>query len=459
MTVKVSFAQHVGINTATPDPSAVLELKASDAGFLPPRLTTAQRNAIASPAEGLIIYNLDTRCLNFFNGTQWIETCASLSPCVAPPAPAPSYNSPVCENMPLELAATTVAGATYVWTGPNGFYSTAQNPQVTPLAQMSHAGTYSVRAYAAGCYSDIQDLTVTLLPTPWRQLDNFPGGARDLASGFTIGDYGYVGMGRNGCAGTHYRDFYRLDPAAASGSQWVQVDDAPGPARAGAGSFAVGTYGYTVGGLYNNCNTQVLKAYRFDPSQPPGSQWSDTDAADHPVNRMEAFINLSDGTYGYYGLGRTAGANVNDFRRYDPVANNWTTLTAYPGNISGWNAAFHINGRLYVGLGERWMGGTASYNSWYEYNPAANTWAAKTSFPGPAGSQGAYFAIGDYGYVMTQAGAFWQFDPSGNAGNGSWVQLPCNYPGTSAWNIVGLTINGKGYIINTRNGAVWEFTP
>jgi uncharacterized protein (TIGR02145 family) len=65
----------VGIGTTTPDPSAELDLSATDKGFLPPRLTTAERDAIASPAEGLTIYNTDNKCLETYNSTVWISLC------------------------------------------------------------------------------------------------------------------------------------------------------------------------------------------------------------------------------------------------------------------------------------------------------------------------------------------------------------------------------------------------
>jgi uncharacterized protein (TIGR02145 family) len=67
-----SFAQ-VGINNdnSAPDNSAMLEVKSTTKGFLPPRMTTAQRNAITSPAEGLVIYNTDDKSLNMYNGTSW----------------------------------------------------------------------------------------------------------------------------------------------------------------------------------------------------------------------------------------------------------------------------------------------------------------------------------------------------------------------------------------------------
>lgn len=54
-----------------PNPSAILDVKSTEKGFLPPRLTTVQRDAISDPAEGLVIYNYDHKALEMFNGSVW----------------------------------------------------------------------------------------------------------------------------------------------------------------------------------------------------------------------------------------------------------------------------------------------------------------------------------------------------------------------------------------------------
>jgi hypothetical protein len=66
-----------GINTTTPDTSAILDVFSTNKGFLPPRLTTSQRNAITSPAAGLMIYNTTVNCLQWFNGTYWVDGCGN----------------------------------------------------------------------------------------------------------------------------------------------------------------------------------------------------------------------------------------------------------------------------------------------------------------------------------------------------------------------------------------------
>ncbi len=61
----------VGIGTDTPDPSALLDLSATSQGLLPPRMTTAQRDAIPSPAAGLLVYNTTTSRHETHDGTAW----------------------------------------------------------------------------------------------------------------------------------------------------------------------------------------------------------------------------------------------------------------------------------------------------------------------------------------------------------------------------------------------------
>ena len=56
-----SLASHaqVGIGTATPNASSVLDVSSTTKGFLPPRMTTTERDAISSPAQGLMIFCTD----------------------------------------------------------------------------------------------------------------------------------------------------------------------------------------------------------------------------------------------------------------------------------------------------------------------------------------------------------------------------------------------------------------
>ena len=61
----------VGIGTSTPHASAILELKSTVKGLLPPRLTTTERNAISTPSNGLLIYNTNESRLNVYSSNAW----------------------------------------------------------------------------------------------------------------------------------------------------------------------------------------------------------------------------------------------------------------------------------------------------------------------------------------------------------------------------------------------------
>ena len=72
----------VGINTENPDASAVLELESTSQGFLPPRMTADQRDAIVAPATGLIFYcsNCGPRGeLQIYNGSIWTNAIGGVA--------------------------------------------------------------------------------------------------------------------------------------------------------------------------------------------------------------------------------------------------------------------------------------------------------------------------------------------------------------------------------------------
>lgn len=68
-----SYVPRVGVGTINPNASSILDLSSITKGFLRPRMTTVERDAIPVPAEGLSIYNLTTKANEYYNGTVWIS--------------------------------------------------------------------------------------------------------------------------------------------------------------------------------------------------------------------------------------------------------------------------------------------------------------------------------------------------------------------------------------------------
>lgn len=93
-------------------------------------------------------------------------------------------NFSVCTGATINLNASFITGATYSWSGPNGFNSTAQNPTI-PNAAAVNAGVYSLTITASGCSSPLTTTTVTVsgLANNFGQNSNLPA---SLSTGLLI---------------------------------------------------------------------------------------------------------------------------------------------------------------------------------------------------------------------------------------------------------------------------------
>lgn len=111
----------------------------------------------------------------------------------------PTYNSPLCEGDNLNLSCQSVSGATYTWTGPNGFYSTSQNPTVYGVTQLD-AGYYQVTATVNGCSATF-GVNVVINPAPiqnvWSNAPICEGDLLQLFSDYLVGAT-YQWSGPNG---------------------------------------------------------------------------------------------------------------------------------------------------------------------------------------------------------------------------------------------------------------------
>ena len=76
----------------------------------------------------------------------------ALSACISTFPVQVSSNGPICTGGSVNLTASSVAGATYGWSGPNGFVSTVQNPSI-PNATAAASGTYMVLVTSGGITS------------------------------------------------------------------------------------------------------------------------------------------------------------------------------------------------------------------------------------------------------------------------------------------------------------------
>lgn len=145
--------------------SALLDLASTTKGFLPPRMTEAQRDAIASPATGLVIYNTDTDALNYYDGDSWEAvgsgTGASvLNSTVLSSGTFPQSNGStiVSAGSFYNLGSMNVEKGVYIWT----VYNCA--------GQLSYSS-------GAGNNITISGTPVIMTTSTWRRLDTNPEGS------------------------------------------------------------------------------------------------------------------------------------------------------------------------------------------------------------------------------------------------------------------------------------------
>jgi hypothetical protein len=162
-----SASSQVVIGTDTPAPSSIFHLESTDKGFLPPRMTEAQMNAIQNPVEALIIYCLDcpSKGFKYFDGVGWTSLTADPAPTVTVDTEQDGFTGTFVEGIEIndQTLSITVTNASFssaalsfdpsniTFTGGvSGITVSAVSPTTTTLAQ-------------AG---DLQKVTYTLEGTP-----------------------------------------------------------------------------------------------------------------------------------------------------------------------------------------------------------------------------------------------------------------------------------------------------
>jgi len=162
-----TLTAQVGINSGgqTPNPSAGLDVNFQDKGFLPPRMTTAERDAIDSPADGLMIFNTNTNCVNFRVFGFWKELCGQCTPQPTVASAGPDQINISDTTIPLS-ANTPDEGMSGTWTiesGDGGSLVDATDPTTTFTGTLGQ--TYVLRWTISGvCGTSQDELTISMVP-------------------------------------------------------------------------------------------------------------------------------------------------------------------------------------------------------------------------------------------------------------------------------------------------------
>jgi N-acetylneuraminic acid mutarotase len=292
----------------------------------------------------------------------------------------------------------------------------------------------------------------------WTQKANFAGTARLYASGFSIGEKGYVGLGRNSSYNL-YNDFWEYNPTI---DVWVKKANFSGAARYGAASFNIGDKGY-VGTGYGGLERSNNDFWEYDPTT---NAW--TQKATYSGDPRELAIGFSIGNKGYLGTGYRSNNEYTfgpkcDLWEYDPALNKWVEKAGLGNGARSDAVGFSIDGKGYVGTG--YDGGPKK--DFYQYDPATDQWLRKIDFPGGERQHATGFGINAKGYVgqgyargrQTFVNDFWQYDPVNDTWQNRGVPFSIARADATVFEISGKVYFGMGYYYASNLYDFWEFDP
>lgn len=202
----------------------------------------------------------------------------------------------------------------------------------------------------------------------WQQMGDFPGIARDDASGVVCNGYGYMGTGF-GFGFVYLKDWWKYDFA---NDTWQQLPDFPGAARQYTAIAAIDQTIYLFAGLTTASCSDELWAYNtVDGSWKMVSLF--------PGGGRQAPVLAAYGHKLYAGLGRCGTSYYNDWWEFDPATVTWTALTPFPGEARFDPIQSVVNENILVGAG---LSATGGKQDSYEYVPVSGTWRTLQDFPG-----------------------------------------------------------------------------
>ena len=301
-----------------------------------------------------------------------------------------------------------------------------------------------------------------LLPTQlwsastWNQKANFGGEARHRATGFSIGNKGYIGLGHTNSGGhVVKKDFWEYDPATNS---WTQKADYGGGERYQATAFVIDGIAYVGTGRSHPLDLYEKDFWAFNPN---ANMWFPI--ADLPgVERRGAVAFTIEGK-GYVGLGQTDGGYASDFYEYNPNTDSWNQMANFIGSARTSAVSFVYNKKAYVGTGHEWG---AAVKDFYEFTPSSNYWVQKADVGDSLRQDATGFVLNGKGYIGTGNNVdgsinykdFWRYDFATD----TWTQIE-NFKGVARRYMVSFVIGNTAYCGSGTNGTnlkdFWAYDP
>lgn len=240
----------------------------------------------------------------------------------------------------------------------------------------------------------------------WTKMADFPGDNRRDAVSFQLGDYGFVGLGKNedgeNTSTDRYnelKDFWRFTPpelAQNSIGQWDRVEmDYPGSARFGAMAFVLNEVAYV--GTGDDGIDYLNDLYKFTIDASGVGTWErdpiryihKAKGVQHfTLNNEIYFVSGFDGDY-LPNVWIFNGLEWRELMKLDDIDYEYNNVMRREGN------SFAINGKGYIVAGNR---GSTVTDVW-EYDPTVDKWLEKSEFEANGRNGAAAFIFTDEAFI------------------------------------------------------------
>lgn len=353
--IYIKSTDNIGVGTATPQSSAVLDISSSTKGLLPPRMTNVQMHAISNPTDGLLVYCTDCSpdgiagCMAIYMGGQWFTFSVNDCPS-SPAAPAEGTHDP--GRTQITWNWNIVTGATgYKWNTTDN-YATAEN--LGTLTTKTETGlteaipyTRYAWAYNSCGYSIVTvltDTTLTLQCGDDLMVEHVAGTVAPVSKSVTYGTVNNVPGEESKCwittnLGADYQAYAVNDNSEQSAGWYWQFNKQQGYKHDG-GTRTPNTTWITSISENSNwlaandpCNLLLESGWRLPTYAEYNNVityggWADCDDAWGSLLKMHAagYLNYSSGalmnrgTYGYY-WSSVQISNTNSWRLYFSTGN------------------------------------------------------------------------------------------------------------------------------------------
>jgi N-acetylneuraminic acid mutarotase len=215
----------------------------------------------------------------------------------------------------------------------------------------------------------------------WTQIADFPGaggGGVYFSTAFSVDSKGYVCGGKIG-PNSYTNQLWEYKPSI---NQWTQKANFPGGVRYQLSSFSIGYYGFV--GLGANQDVFKKDFWKYNAGS---NQW--TQIADLPASERGSACTFTIGSHAFVCMGSDGGI-LDDLWEYDMVSDQWMSRAPYGGSERKNAIAFVAYGKAYVGTGKGYSG---KKDGMEEYTPKSYAGLEELSetnlsiYPNPANEQ------------------------------------------------------------------------